>query len=119
MEFLDVKSPNGPVYVLRKMEYFGLVGHKSVNYINHKLVTTLGSLQTSTYIQVTSFLLAITVLHKFVHWGRSYNNLSYRVPSNKWEVSNYGLYWEQKTFGMYVGIDNETINLSYKYGWKF
>lgn len=60
-----------------------------------------------------------TVLHEFVHWGRAYNILPSDAPSNKWGHRDYGNYWEQRTFGTVTGINQETINLSYKYGWKF
>lgn len=119
LEFLDVKSPNGPVYMLRKMSDLGEVGHLSVTNLQYDLVKTFETLQTPAYVQGTSFLLAVTALHEFVHWGRTYSGLPYRAPSNKWGISDYGSYWEQRTFGMVTGINKATINLSYQYGWKF
>ncbi|MEN2436568.1 hypothetical protein AAH994_14220 [Weeksellaceae bacterium A-14] len=119
LEFLDVKSPKGPVYMLKKMDDFGEVGHLSVTYLKYDLIKTFETLQTQAFIQGTSFLLAITTLHEFVHWGRSFSGLSYRAPSNKWGISDYGSYWEQRTFGMVSTTNDATIDLSYKYGWKF
>lgn len=53
----------------------GYLGYSSRerSYISLKLITTFEDLQTKQYIQGTSFLLAVTILHEFIHWGRVYN----------------------------------------------
>ncbi|MDR6405866.1 MULTISPECIES: SpvB/TcaC N-terminal domain-containing protein [Chryseobacterium] len=122
LKFMDIKSPEGQVILeSQEADRVGYLGYSSRDrsYISKNLLTTFQGLQTKEYIQGTSFLLAITVLHEFVHWGRVYNILKSDAPSNKWGVSDYGSYWELKTFGMTTGRNQETINLSYQYGWKF
>lgn len=118
LKFMDINSSEGQVIKLAKMKNFGQSA-SPVSYLNAGLVTTFEGLQTAAFIQGTSFLLAVTVLHEFVHWGRAYNILSSDAPNNKWGETDYGNYWEQRTFGTVTGVNQETINLSYKYGWKF
>ncbi|KUJ50904.1 DUF6443 domain-containing protein [Chryseobacterium sp. JAH] len=119
LNFLDVNSAEGPVYMFKKMNNLGEVGHLSVTSINYDLIRTFETLQTNSYVQGTSFLLGITVLHEFVHWGRTKSHLPYRAPTNKWNISDYGSFWEQKNFNMTTGINQATVNLSNQYGWKF
>ena len=115
LELLDIKSPEGQVIALARMKDYGLTGHRSKTWINLDLVEKFETLQTQKYIQGTSFLLAVIVLHEFVHWGRSANNIASDRPNGQ----DYGEYWEERTFGMLVGENKATIDLSYKYGWKY
>lgn len=121
LSFMDVKSTEGQIIKTAKFvlkdptnRRFGQANNK-ISYIEHDLIMTFETLQTPAFIQGTSFLLAITVLHEFVHWGRTYNILS----SNRPNRDDYGTYWERRTFGTVVGINDRTIELSYEYGWKF
>lgn len=118
LKFMDINSSEGQVIKLAKMKNFGLSAYPK-SLISADLIKTFEGLQSPTYIQGTSFLVAVTVLHEFVHWGRVYNTLPSDAPSNKWGHKDYGNYWEQRTFGTVTAINQETINLSYKYGWKF
>lgn len=69
------------------------------------MVNTFETLQTPDYIQGTSFLLAVTVLHEFVHWGRTYYGTQpgkFALPSDApsgSKYSDYGSYWEDETLG--------------------
>ncbi len=121
LQFMDIKSPEGQIikaaqFILKDPNdfRFGQAGYPK-SYVNVDLIKTFEGLQTPAFIQGTSFLLAVTVLHEFVHWGRSYNILKSDRPNGQ----DYGSYWEQRTFGMVTGINKATINLSYKHGWKF
>ncbi|MGC5744875.1 RHS repeat-associated core domain-containing protein [Chryseobacterium sp. NFX27] len=118
LKFMDINSSEGQIIKLKEMKNLGQSGYPK-SYLNANLVKTFEGLQNAAFIQGTSFLLAVTVLHEFVHWGRAYNILSSDAPNNKWGKKDYGGYWEMKTFGTVTGINQETINLSYKYGWKF
>ncbi|WP_050021965.1 RHS repeat domain-containing protein [Chryseobacterium sp. P1-3] len=118
LKFMDINSSEGQIIKLRRMGRLGSSAYP-ISYINEDLVKTLEGLQSRTYIQGTSFLAAVTVLHEFVHWGRAYNILPSDPKSNKWNATDYGDYWEQRTFETITGRNQETINLSYKYGWKF
>ncbi|WP_300685078.1 RHS repeat-associated core domain-containing protein [Chryseobacterium sp.] len=119
LEYLNVDSPTGPVYGLKKMSNLAEVGHLSKTLMSLDLLNTFEKLQTPEFIKGTSFLLTITVLHEFVHWGRSQNILKSDAPTNKWGLKDYGDYWEMLTFGMRTGIDKATVNLANQYGWKF
>jgi hypothetical protein len=118
LKFMDINSSEGQIIKLAEMKNLGQSGYPK-SYLNEDLVKTFEGLQNATFIQGTSFLLAVTVLHEFVHWGRAYKILSSDAPNNKWGKKDYGSYWELKTFGTVTGVNTETINLSYKYGWKF
>ncbi len=117
LKFMDINSSEGQIIKLGRMEKLGRSAYP-VSYINEDLVKTLEGLQSRTYIQGTSFLAAVTVLHEFVHWGKAYNILP-SDSSKGSKYSDYGAQWEYKTFGTVTGKNQETINLSYKYGWKF
>ncbi|WP_304343886.1 RHS repeat-associated core domain-containing protein [Chryseobacterium koreense] len=116
LKFMDIKSPEGQVIVEAQMKNLGQSGYPR-SFINKDLITTFETLQTPAYIQGTSFLLAVTVLHEFVHWGRAYNILPSDSKGTKY--SDYGSQWEYRTFGDVTGKNQATINLSYQYGWKF
>ena len=118
LKYMDIKSPEGQIIVETRYGDFGRSEYP-LSWISKNLITKFESLQTSKYIQGTSFLLAVTVLHEFVHWGRAYNTLPSFAPSNQWKETDYGSYWELRTFGAETGKNQATINLSYKYGWKF
>ena len=124
LSFMDIKSPEGQIikaaqFALKNSKEFryGQSGYPK-SYVNVDLIKTFETLQTPAFIQGTSFLLAVTVMHEFVHWGRAYNILHSFAPKGS-KYSDYGSYWEDRTFGMITGRNQETINLSYKYGWKF
>ncbi|ASW76473.1 hypothetical protein CJF12_12550 [Chryseobacterium piperi] len=117
LKFMDINSSEGQIIKLGQMKKLGL-SISPISYIQEDLVKTFEGLQNAAFIQGTSFLLAITVLHEFVHWGRVYNILPSDSPKGS-RYSDYGTQWEYKTFGTVTGINQETINLSYKYGWKF
>lgn len=110
---LDVNTPNGPVYAERTMRAYGQVGNRSVTYINKGLLTTFESLVTPRYIQATSFLLAVTVMHEFVHWGRSHNSLPTYTKGYE-----SGEYWEMNTFKIYIN-KNSAYESSKKFNWKY
>lgn len=131
LSFMDVNNPEGQIITLARFILkdpkgyrFGQAGGTR-SYINVDLVNTFETLQTPDYIQGTSFLLAVTVLHEFVHWGRTFYGTQpgkFALPSDApsgSKYSDYGSYWEDRTFGMVTGRNDATINLSYKYGWKF
>ncbi|MGG5209254.1 RHS repeat-associated core domain-containing protein [Chryseobacterium sp. MIQD13] len=126
LTMMDIKSPEGQIIKLGQMKDFGRSLHPK-SYINADLVKVFEGLQTPEFIQGTSFLLAITVLHEFVHWGRvEWGNkpghsggLPSDAPTNKWRLTDYGDYWEKRTFGEISGVNQETINRSYQYNWKF
>ena len=103
LELLNVNSPKGQVIALARMKDLGLTGHLSKTYINADLVEKFEVLQTAAYIQGTSFLLAVTVLHEFVHWGRASNALKSDGPKGE----DYGNYWEKTTFGTVTGIKKQ------------
>ncbi len=122
LKFMDIKSPEGQVILeSREADRVGYFGYniRERTYVSENLLKTFEGLQTKRFIQGTSFLLAVTVLHEFVHWGRVANILKSDAPTNKWGLSDYGSYWEMMMFGMQAGKNDATINLSYKYGWKF
>lgn len=99
---MDINSSEGQIIKLGRMGRLGSSAYP-ISYINEDLVKTLEGLQSRTYIQGTSFLAAVTVLHEFVHWGRAYNILPSDPKSNKWNATDYGDYWEQRTFGTVTG----------------
>ena len=80
LRFMDIKSPEGQIIKLAQMKNLGQSAYPK-SYVNADLVKTFEGLQTPAYIQGTSFLLAVTVLHEFIHWGRAYNILSSDAPS--------------------------------------
>ncbi|WBX98006.1 hypothetical protein PE065_01835 [Chryseobacterium gambrini] len=110
---LDIKTPEGQVFAERTISAYGQEGNRSVTYINRDLLNTFESLVTPAYIQGTSFLLATTVMHEFVHWGRSHNSLPTLTKGYE-----SGAYWEMNTFG--IDINKNTAYESYKkFNWKF
>lgn len=64
---MDINSSEGQIIKLGRMGRLGSSAYP-ISYINEDLVKTLEGLQSRTYIQGTSFLGAVTVLHEFVHW---------------------------------------------------
>lgn len=111
---LDINTPLGQVFAERTLkDAYGQVGHKSVTYIDKSLLKTFETLQTPAYIQGTSFLLAVTVMHEFVHWGRSHNHLPTLTKGYE-----SGAYWEMNTFGMDINKNSAYENYK-KFNWKF
>lgn len=70
LKFMDINSSEGQIIKLGQMSKLGRSAYP-VSYIQEDLVKTLEGLQSRTYIQGTSFLVAVTFLHEFVHWGRA------------------------------------------------
>ncbi len=118
LNFMDIKSPEGQIikaaqFVLKdpKQFRFGQSGYPN-SYINVDLIKTFETLQTPAFIQGTSFLLAVTVMHEFVHWGRSHNSL----PTYTKDYES-GSYWEMNTFGMDINKNSAYENYK-KFNWK-
>lgn len=59
----------------------------------------------------TAFLLAVTILHEFVHYGRFVNDISNTINGKPFEM---GLGFEQATFGIIIDATNAT-----QYSYKF
>ncbi len=104
---MDIKSTEGQVILLKnfsKSGKYGESGYSSpygkASFISAIFVRGLESASLSTTIQATSFLLAETVLHEFVHWGRASLILPSDAPKSS-RYSDYGDYWENKNIWYY------------------
>jgi len=83
--------------------------------VNLKWANGLEIVKNNERLQATSFLVAITILHEFVHYGMMKNNLSEGIYK-------YGDGFEQKIFSPYEMISKENAyKLLEKYGkgWNF
>ncbi|WP_123862146.1 SpvB/TcaC N-terminal domain-containing protein [Chryseobacterium artocarpi] len=125
LSYMDVKNTEGQVILLKnfsKSHRYGESGYSSkyghVSYISASFVRGLDIASLQSTINATSFLLATTVLHEFVHWGRASLILPSFAPNNKWGESDYGNYWELRTFGNEIFKSN-AYEMSVKYNWKF
>lgn len=65
-------------------------------------------------IQGTSFLLAITVLHEFVHWGRSHNGQTTYIKGEE-----AGDTWEKSIFNGKTLNKNNAYDLSKTFNWNY
>ncbi|WP_281234911.1 DUF6443 domain-containing protein [Flavobacterium gelatinilyticum] len=94
---------------------FGTTAPDGTMKVNLKWANGLEIVKNNERLQATSFLVAITILHEFVHYGRMKNKLS----ESPYE---YGDGFEQQIFSPYEMIDNENAyKLLKKYGkgWIF
>ena len=99
-----VKFKDGPMIVIKElngttMGYFNYTESPDVININASWVRGLEQAYLNSTKQATAFLLAVTILHEFVHQGRYANDLS----RDTWE---YGNGFEESAFGMIIDRDN-------------
>ncbi|WP_394801125.1 hypothetical protein [Niabella ginsengisoli] len=108
-----VKFGNGPTIQIKEFndnsKYGTFNGTDNPNTLNLNAAFARGLERATAQgtIEATSFLLAVTTLHEFVHYGRFFNGLS--------EGSyDYGLGFERDVYGVTIDKDNAG-----KYSWKF
>lgn len=90
---------------------YGETPHSATDIkVNLKWVRGLEMAKLNETIQGTSFLIVATILHEFVHYGRSKNKLD--------RVYEYGWGFEREAFGEIVDKDNAN-SLYQKNGWSF
>jgi Metallopeptidase toxin 3 len=78
---------------------------------NSRLINGLEIVKQNENLQATSFLVMVTLLHEFVHYGRVKNNLN-DFPAE------YGNAFEEHAFGGFV-TKNNANKLYKKNGWKY
>ena len=80
--------------------------------LNQKWINKLETATSEEEIQSLSFLVAVTIMHEFVHSGRVKNN-----KDGLMEDYEYGFGFEREAFGNY--IQYETKHLYKKFNWHF
>lgn len=108
-----VKFGQGPEIVIKELNnsdhygYFDESEDPNIVNINASWARGLEQANLVETQQATGFILAVTILHEFVHLGRNANSLD----QNTWE---YGYGFEQSAFGTYI-----TKNNAGKYAYRF
>lgn len=108
-----VKFGQGPEIVIKELNdsdlygYFDRFGNTNAVTINSSWVRGLEQANLIGTQQGTGFVLAVTILHEFVHLGRNENSLD----ADSWE---YGYGFEQSSFGTFITRDNAG-----KYSYRF
>ncbi|ANI89382.1 hypothetical protein A9P82_08805 [Arachidicoccus ginsenosidimutans] len=106
----DLTFGNGPtINIVDLDDEFGYFdGSENPNAINidASYVRGLEIAKLQSTIEATSFLLAVTALHEFVHYGRFFNGLD--------RTYEYGLGFEHEAYGITIDETN-----AYEYSWRF
>ena len=105
-----VQFGSGPLIIIKdingKFGYYSKAENPNAFFIDASWVRGLEQANLTSTKEATSFLLAVTVLHEFVHQARAANNLD--------KDYEYGDGFEIMSFGLVINASN-AANYSYRF----